>query len=146
MRALVGLCQGGWPGSRLCGALSGQGRGFVPAGAPIDIEAAPSEIARSIATVTPSAIRILLAMSGGLVLGHLSLPFWSEVLHHEFDPKSVLQVDCDRDLAAQVVAWNKVTLDLARNSFPADRRLDLSGKSSRPRRLPALGRLVPWPP
>ena len=109
---LVGLCQGGWLAAVYAARFPGKVAALVLAGAPIDVEAAPSEIVRSIATVTPAAVRFLVNMAGGLVLGHLSLPFWSDVLQHEFDPEAVLQMPCDSELAARIIAWNKVTLDL----------------------------------
>lgn len=135
--ALVGLCQGGWLATAFTARFPEMISALVLAGAPIDIEAASSQITRSLSQVSSPLISSLVRLNGGRVIGDLALPIWSLGLDHPFDPQEALQRSDDPKLEAKADAWNKYTVDLpgefflqttewlfrenrlARNCFPA---------------------------
>ncbi|MDB5509769.1 MAG: poly(3-hydroxyalkanoate) synthetase, partial [Hyphomicrobiales bacterium] len=104
--ALVGLCQGGWLAAAYAALFPQKVRALVLAGAPIDLWAAPSQITRSLAHVSPAVLEGLVRMHGGRVLGHLTLPVWSLGLHHRFDACETLQRTDDDALKRRALAWN----------------------------------------
>jgi poly(3-hydroxyalkanoate) synthetase len=110
--SLVGLCQGGWLAAAYAARFPRKIARLVLAGAPIDIGAAESRIARTLSSVPTASIAQALALSGGRVLGSLSYALWSDDLLHGFTAEAALQCADDPALIEKFNAWNARTVDL----------------------------------
>ena len=110
--ALVGLCQGGWLAAAFAARFPGKVAKLVLAGAPIDVAAAPSNITRSLAMVSPAAITAILGANGGRVLGDLGYLLWSGRLSPEFNAEAALQGSDDAAVVQLFRDWNRRTVDL----------------------------------
>jgi poly(3-hydroxyalkanoate) synthetase len=110
--SLVGLCQGGWLAAAYAARFPRKVARLVLAGAPIDIGAAESRIARTLFSVSTTSIAQALALSGGRVLGSLSYALWSDDLLHGFTAEAALQCADDPALIEKFNAWNARTVDL----------------------------------
>ncbi len=110
--ALVGLCQGGWLAAAFAARWPRKVRALVLAGAPLDLAAAPSQITRSVAAISPAMLAHMVKMGGGRLLGRLSQAVWSESFNHPFVAREVLQNGVEEGLIAQAEAWNICTVDL----------------------------------
>jgi poly(3-hydroxyalkanoate) synthetase len=136
--ALVGLCQGGWLAAAFAARFPAKVTRLILAGAPIDIEAAPSRVTRALASVPPQAITGVLAANGGRVLGGLASSIGAEgPFAPEFTARAALQGSEDPAIARSFDDWNRRMVDLpgayyvqttewifrenrlARGSFPA---------------------------
>ncbi len=110
--ALIGLCQGGWLAALYAARFPGKVEKLVLAGAPVDVEAAPSTITRALANTPTAAIRQAIALGGGLVPGAVSLALWAPGLSDEYRPEIALQVEGDEALKSRFAAWNARGMDL----------------------------------
>ena len=114
---LVGLCQGGWLAAIYAGRFPSKVAKLVLVGAPIDLRAAELGITRTLASTPPATIEQMIAMSGGRVLGSVSLAMWAPGVAEEYDVKVALQHDADAELNAKFAAWNARTLNLPGRYF-----------------------------
>jgi poly(3-hydroxyalkanoate) synthetase len=110
--SLVGLCQGGWLAAAYAARFPRKVARLVLAGAPIDIGAAESRIARTLFSVPTASIAQALALSGGRVLGSLSHALWSDDVLHGFTAEAALQCVDDPALTEKFNAWNARTVNL----------------------------------
>ncbi len=110
--AVVGLCQGGWLAAAFAARFPTKVARLILAGAPIDVEAAPSKITRALASVPPEAIAGILAVNGGRVLGALAFSLWSDAFFPGFTAQAVLQGSDDPAIAQSFHDWNRRTVNL----------------------------------
>ena len=110
--SLVGLCQGGWLAAAYAARFPAKVPKLALAGAPIDLDAAESDITRGLASVPPEMIANVVALGGGRVSGSLSLALWSDDLSPEFTAESALQCAGNPPMMARFNAWNLRTVDL----------------------------------
>jgi poly(3-hydroxyalkanoate) synthetase len=110
--SLVGLCQGGWLAAAFAARFPDKVAKLVLAGAPIDVGAAPSNITRALAMVSPVAITGVLAANGGRVLGGLGNLFWSDRLSPEFNAEAALQGSDDAAIVQLFRDWDRRIVDL----------------------------------
>ncbi len=73
---LVGLCQGGWLALIYAARFPSKVRKLALAGAPIDVNAAPSGLSESIAQTPAALFEELVKLGDGRVLGRKVLKFW----------------------------------------------------------------------
>lgn len=88
---LVGLCQGGWLALVYAARFPGKVRRLVLAGAPVDIAAAPSPLARLVAETPAATFEALVRSGDGRVLGRHLLRAWSPSLPDE-ETDRILQI------------------------------------------------------
>lgn len=115
---LVGLCQGGWMSLAYAARFPGKVNKLALAGAPIDIAAVESIVARA-AQETPLAIfRELVDAGEGRMLGRHALQFWGST---SLDPDAIQKVLQSREspdsesfgkLQARFTDWYAWTVDL----------------------------------
>ncbi len=147
---LVGLCQGGWLALAFAARFPRKVGCLVLAGAPVDIAAADSRVAK-IAKSTPMAVfEALVKTGGGRVLGQRMLGMWSatpnaseerlilqigdevtpastQILLQRFRDWYVETVDLPGDYYLQVVSWIFKENRLAEGTFVAlGRKVDLA--------------------
>ncbi len=109
--ALVGLCQGGWLAAVYAARFPRKVAALTLAGAPIDLEAAPSQIVEHVAATPSLLLQSYLSAFGGLAPGEHRRMVWSrasldatarEALQRE--PTGAQQTAFDR--------WNAYTMAL----------------------------------
>ncbi len=110
--SLVGLCQGGWLAAAYAARFPAKVAKLALAGAPIDLDAAESDITRRLASVPRKMIANIVALGGGRISGSLSVALWSDGLSPEFTAESALQCAGDPAMMARFNAWNLRTVDL----------------------------------
>jgi poly(3-hydroxyalkanoate) synthetase len=110
--SLVGLCQGGWLAAAYAARFPAKVAKLALAGAPIDLDAAESDITRRLASVPPEMIANVVALGGGRISGSLSLALWSDDLSPESTAESALQCAGNPAMMARFNAWNLRTVDL----------------------------------
>lgn len=159
---LIGVCQGGWMALLFAARFPKKVRRLVIAGAPLDLAAGDSGLARVAAATPLSQFADLLRFGDGRLLGQLMLGLWGtapttpEAIRHELqlaapdpglmpgpDEEALLQRFCDWydwtvDLPGpfylQTVEWLYKENRLVRGAFTAlGRRIDLASV-----RLPVL--------
>jgi poly(3-hydroxybutyrate) depolymerase len=92
---LIGVCQGGWMALAYAARYPSKIRGLVLAGAPVDINAAESELSRVAHSVPTSAFKQLVELGDGRVRGSHLLHLWK---HPPLEPEAIhglLQVPDD---------------------------------------------------
>jgi len=120
---LIGLCQGGWMALTYAARFPGKVRKLVLAGAPIDIEAAPSALS-ALAETSPLALfRELVRLGNGRVPGRKVLKFWGPETVDTESVRLLLQTAEPADsvgfvqLVALFQEWHSWTLDLPGRYF-----------------------------
>ncbi|MCW2314932.1 poly(3-hydroxyalkanoate) synthetase [Rhodoblastus acidophilus] len=114
----VGLCQGGWLGLIYAARFPGRIGRLAIAGAPVDIEAAPSPLSLLAQSTSLNTFRELVALGNGLALGAKADRLWRPLPESPEDIHGVLQSDLAGDspqFLARVEAfhrWGARTLDL----------------------------------
>ena len=109
--ALVGLCQGGWLAAVYAARFPSKVAALTLAGAPIDLEAAPSQIVSHVAATPALLLQSYLAAFGGLAPGDHRRLVWSRA-SLEASAREALQ---RQPTAAQQEAfdrWNAFTMAL----------------------------------
>ena len=144
--ALVGLCQGGWLSLMFAARFPQKISKIVLAGAPADLDAAPSAIGVATREVAPAVFQALVQENDGLILGKEMLKFWgvrdpepaalAEILQVELPSASLIEsfriwhgstVDLPGTYYLQAVERLFRLNDLARGAFVGlGRRLELS--------------------
>ena len=144
--ALVGLCQGGWLSLMFAARFPQKVSKIVLAGAPVDLDAAPSAIGTATREVAPAVFKALVQENGGLIFGKEMLKFWgvrdpepaalAEILQVELPSASLIEsfrtwhgwtVDLPGTYYLQAVERLFRLNDLARGAFVGlGRRLELS--------------------
>jgi poly(3-hydroxyalkanoate) synthetase len=113
---LVGLCQGGWLALVYAARFPHKVRRLVMAGAPVDLEAAPSGLTRLTRDTPLAFFEQLVRLGEGRVYGHRMLDLWSSTA--QFDSRNVLQLPegTNADLLAALdrrfADWYRWTYDL----------------------------------
>lgn len=110
--ALVGICQGGWLAAAYAARFPEKVRALVLAGAPLDTQAAPSQITQSLAVVPPVMLAQMLRAGGGRLLGKLALSIWGSRFNHPFDAHEALQSKACAALIARANDWHAWAVDL----------------------------------
>jgi poly(3-hydroxybutyrate) depolymerase len=115
---LIGLCQGGWLSLMYAARFPAKVRRLVLAGAPIDIAAGDSILAR-IAHDTPSMVfRELVGVGEGRMLGRRILEFSGLLMpdaagtHETLQVPDALEPQALAELMARFRDWHDATLDL----------------------------------
>jgi poly(3-hydroxyalkanoate) synthetase len=107
--SLVGLCQGGWLAAARFPAKVAK---LALAGAPIDLDAAQSDITRRLASFPSEMIANIVALGGGRISGSLCIASSCGDLSPEATAESALQCAADPAMMARFKAWNLRTIDL----------------------------------
>ncbi len=139
--ALVGLCQGGWLAAAYAARFPEKVIKLVVAGSPIDLEASPSQITRTIAWMSPAALRRLVEFGGGRVLGDAARAFWVRNSGNEFVAEDALQTEGDDELRARFAAWSLRTVNLPGRYFLETAEWLFRENRLARDRFPALGRI-----
>ena len=120
---LIGLCQGGWMALVYAARFPAKVRSLVLAGAPVDIQAAPSALSE-LAHATPLPVfQELVRIGDGIVPGAKVMKFWGTEAVEADDARRVLQTKetigstAFHALEAQFRAWYAWTVDLPGNFF-----------------------------
>ncbi len=114
---LVGLCQGGWLALVFAARFPGKVRRLVLAGAPVDVAAAPSGLARLAAEMPDAAFESLVGAGGGRAVGQRLLEAWGP-LPTDAEIDAMLQIPSGTDprrrcgLRRQFRRWYLATVDL----------------------------------
>ncbi len=90
---LVGLCQGGWMALVYAARFPAKVRKLVLAGAPIDIDAAPSTLSTLAGASPMEVFRELARLGDGIVPGRKVLKFWGVETVNTEDMREVLQTE-----------------------------------------------------
>jgi poly(3-hydroxyalkanoate) synthetase len=111
---LIGLCQGGWLALMLAARFPDKVASLVLAGAPVDLDAAPSRLVEAARAFAPGWIDGLVETGNGLVLGDEMRALWDR---DRLDPGEIarlLQVTppASETLCKRFAAWDAFTLDL----------------------------------
>jgi poly(3-hydroxyalkanoate) synthetase len=114
---LVGLCQGGWLALVYAARFPGKVRRLVLAGAPVDVAAAPSGLARLAAAMPDAAFDNLVGAGGGCAPGRRLLQAWgAPPTDAEIDAMLQVAGATDprrrRDLRRRFRSWDVATVDL----------------------------------
>jgi poly(3-hydroxyalkanoate) synthetase len=114
---LVGLCQGGWLALVYAARFPGKVRRLVLAGAPVDVAAAPSGLARLAAAMPDAAFDNLVGAGGGCAPGRRLLQAWgAPPTDAEIDAMLQVAGATDprrrRDLRRRFRSWYVATVDL----------------------------------
>lgn len=111
--ALAGLCQGGLLAAIYAARFPAKISRLVLAGAPIDIEAAPSLLSEMVGHTPPSAVDALLAQGNGLLLSAQIMAMWPTSASAEHDMCEALQIaQIPQPLRERFDAWNRDLVDL----------------------------------
>lgn len=111
--ALVGLCQGGWLSLMCAARFPGKVSRLILAGAPVDLDAAPSLMVERARGTPAAVVEGLVASGDGLVLGDVVKRFWGVEPLGAAAICDMLQVpDADADLLERFRLWYDRTLDL----------------------------------
>jgi poly(3-hydroxyalkanoate) synthetase len=109
---LVGLCQGGWLSLMFAARFPEKVSALVLAGAPVDLNAAPSKLVMATRNAAPGILEGLV-QDDGLVPGPLLLSLWGK---HDLEATAVadcLQVDGPaQDVLQRFQTWHACTMDL----------------------------------
>jgi poly(3-hydroxyalkanoate) synthetase len=111
---LLGPCQGGWLSLMFAARFPQMVRSIVLAGAPIDLDAAPSNLVTSTRATALTEFEYLVRSGDGLVLGPRMLNMWDAVSPDRAAMTQVLQVDqnAPEDLLEQYRHWHQWTINL----------------------------------
>lgn len=115
---LVGLCQGGWMALAYAARFPAKVGKLVLAGAPVDIAAADSGLARAARETPLSVFRELVDVGDGRLLGRHALRFWGPAWLEADAIQEVLQSpeprgsETFRELVARFSDWYECTVDL----------------------------------
>ena len=111
---LVGLCQGGWLSLMFAARFPKMVRSIVLAGAPIDLDAAPSNMVVGTRATAPTVFEGLVHSGDGLILGKRMLDMWNVDPPDPVAAAQVLQVDQDsaEDLFDRYRQWHQWTINL----------------------------------
>jgi poly(3-hydroxyalkanoate) synthetase len=110
---LVGLCQGGWLAALYAARFSNKVRRLVLVGAPIDLEAASSQLSHITSGMPVSVLQALVDAGDGLVPGRRLLDQWAHAPGAELN--EILQCPEDLvqpDLAEKFAIWWQQTVSL----------------------------------
>jgi poly(3-hydroxyalkanoate) synthetase len=110
--SLVGLCQGGWLAAAYAARFPAKVAKLALAGAPIDLDAAQSDITRRLASFPSEMIANIVALGGGRISGSLCIASSCGDLSPEATAESALQCAADPAMMARFKAWNLRTIDL----------------------------------
>ena len=110
--SLVGLCQGGWLAAAYAARFPAKVAKLALAGAPIDLDAAQSDITRRLASVPSEMIANIVALGGGRISGSLCIASSCGDLSPEATAELALQCAADPAMMARFKAWNLRTIDL----------------------------------
>jgi poly(3-hydroxyalkanoate) synthetase len=138
--SLVGLCQGGWLAALYAARFPRKVASLALAGAPLDLRAAESAITRTLAMTPPAAIAAAIALSGGRVLGSLSLAMWMPGMNPEREAVTALQDEPEAALRAKFETWNAHPFDLPGRYFVETSEWLFRDNRLAENRFPALGR------
>lgn len=110
---VIGLCQGGWLSLMLAARHPGKVSRLVLAGAPVDLDAAPSPIVTAAREADPASVGAVIQANAGLMPGRALMSAWSARGLEQPALTELLQVDEPSDEAiARFHAWHAWTLDL----------------------------------
>jgi poly(3-hydroxyalkanoate) synthetase len=111
---LIGLCQGGWLSLMFAARFPQMVRSIVLAGAPIDLDAAPSNMVTGTRATAPAVFEGLVHSGDGLILGDRMLDLWSVTQPDHAAAAKVLQVgaDASENLIEQYQRWHRSTINL----------------------------------
>jgi poly(3-hydroxybutyrate) depolymerase len=111
---LFGPCQGGWLSLMFAARFPQMVSSIVLAGAPIDLDAAPSNLVTSARATALTEFEYLVRSGNGLVLGPRMLDMWDAVPPDRAAMTQVLQVDqnASEDLLEQYRHWHQWTINL----------------------------------
>lgn len=115
---LVGLCQGGWMGLVYTARFTPKVHKLVLAGAPVNIAAGRSELARLAQSTPIDVYKELVALGGGRMLGRYLVRCWEPQSLDVAAISSTLQIehaiesDASHSLHARFRDWYGWTLDL----------------------------------
>ena len=110
---LIGLCQGGWLSLMLAARFPEKVSKLVLAGAPVDLDAAPSAIVAAARGADPEFIKTLIQANAGFMRGRTLMSAWSARGLKEPGAADVLQSDdASEELVARFRVWHAWTLDL----------------------------------
>ena len=117
---LIGLCQGGWLSLMLAARFPEKVSKLVLAGAPVDLDAAPSAIVAAARGADPEFIKTLIQANAGFMRGRTLMSAWSARGLKEPGAADVLQSDdASEELVARFRVWHAWTLDLPGILLPA---------------------------
>lgn len=113
---LVGLCQGGWMALVYAARFPGKVRRLVLAGAPIDIEAAPSAIVSAARNLPLGVFDEIVSLGGGRVLGRDAARLWEPALQSADIAAALQRLPDDVAQRAALMErfhrWSRVVVDL----------------------------------
>ena len=115
---LIGLCQGGWLSLVYAGRFPAKVRKLAMAGAPIDIEAAQSELSARAAATPLTVFEGLVESGDGRLIGRRVAPLWgtetikAEIIRENLQtPEPIGSAEFAR-LEASFSKWNAWTIDV----------------------------------
>jgi poly(3-hydroxyalkanoate) synthetase len=113
----IGLCQGGWLALVFALRFPGKVRRLVLAGAPVDVDAAPSALTQLVKSIPVSVFEELVQQGNGRVLGESVLRRWSALAPDEAAARQALQLNdqsgpCVGVLQRRFLDWHALTIDL----------------------------------
>jgi poly(3-hydroxyalkanoate) synthetase len=110
---LVGLCQGGWLSLMLAARFPEKVEKLVLAGAPADLDAAPSSMVTRARDTVPRSFKALVEAGDGLILGQAMLALWNGLDLEQSATADALQVEePPPELIERFRAWHAWTMDL----------------------------------
>jgi len=115
---LIGLCQGGWLALMYAARFPAKVRKLVLAGAPVDVAAADSFLARAVAAAPPAFFRELVALGEGRVPGKHLFERWCPAVLDRDAISALLQTPAAIDdhafapLRARFEVWYRTVIDL----------------------------------
>ena len=114
---LIGLCQGGWLALVYAARFPEKVRRLVLVGAPVDVNAAPSQVSRLTADVPLEFFANMVRLGDGRVVGNRMLELWGPMLRAD-EADRILQISDDigeedrRQLETRFRRWYTWTVDL----------------------------------
>ncbi len=111
--SVIGLCQGGWLSLMLAARFPDKVSRLVLAGAPVDLDAAPSSIVTAARDTDPASIGAVIQANAGLMPGRTLMSAWSARGLEQPALTDMLQVDePSGEAVARFHAWHSWILDL----------------------------------
>ncbi len=141
--AIAGLCHGGWLAAVYAARFPAKVSRLALAGAPLDVDAAPSVVRDLVRGTSPDAIREMIALGDGVMPGQVTQSTWPTP---EPDPQEIARTlqlrTASPALAVRFLRWNDDIVDL-----PGTFYIETSERIFRHNLLaagayPALGRTV----
>jgi poly(3-hydroxyalkanoate) synthetase len=141
--ALAGLCQGGWLAAVYAARFPAKVSRLAIAGAPLDVDAAPSALRHLVRDTAAATIAEMIALGHGVMRGRMTQATWPTPEPDAREIARTLQVrKADEELTKRFLSWNDDVIDLPGAFYAETSERIFRGNLLAQGACPALGRTV----